>query len=887
MNDGAWSDWTQYVETFGCDEECNRSGQRTRTRMRGCNSPSPTDNFGNGCLGEDSETDQSQNCVDEDPTFTPCVPATGDWTDPIPMPLNTNEDCRDYMLHQQRTCVNSAASGSPIISNSYCGGTLTIQNTPDDERRCQNFQGITCADDTKDWKWYDCPSIVDNDNQTSWETPSTTDSYTWELIFDFGRRVDLRGFDLQYGMYDEQFSSFNDIIFYMNETLELVSDSNNDKLEYSIRGAESITGGLIRIGSNWLNLLDNPARFIRFKFTSAGQRVKVEDITFFGYDCGKMWYSDSASPIGAGQYCSLGAITPQTCPNGYSCAGGVKAPPMPCPRGSYCEPNAPNPQLCPATSPDLQKAYSDPLSTSQSECGLCSELTTFAACNEREHCYYEVDGCKEHVHLLQTSFYKFTNLQGTVDSFAVSIKNALNLLCTVEADSQAVLYGDLIMLNLFGYYRCMETWASKLGDYDWVIGVFPIDNPYVVATPRPSILSSNFTNALIENGTATASTECEYQCVTLSTTTSDKPVLGICSDGSACMALIANSGDSGSDNTSWVAAVFIAITIFLCCLLATVFIFRSYHHKQKEQIKQTNSENKGRLSETGHMDSAQAEWKNQRDAFEEIAQYENFEGEGAGVPGDVDPGSMMDIQVAEVMPEEPEFVVSRPDENIGEGESAVALDIAVPGSQKRSLKSQKNHLSSSGMGGSALSMGSDSDLLYASPKAADVEGVHSGAATGADREMAAPAIIYDPAVGRAMKKSVVDQTFPDLPGMQDSLRGLQPKSMGDLYAPGNAGPGATPGVVYVDFYSHFIMKAISYESIFSDSTRVTLSKAKDCIAELREEPLHQIDDHDSGIEHLIGKTEEELRSLLRQCPMSTVTDLDPNVDLAKLNVVDR
>merc|ERR1719285_396954 len=297
------------------------------------------------------------------------------------------------------------------------------------------------------------------------------------------------------------------------------------------------------------------------------------------------------------------------------------------------------------------------------------------------------------------------------------------------------------------------------------------------------------------------------------------------------------------------------------------------------------------------MDSAQDEWKNQRDAFEEIAQYENFEEEGAGGPGDADPGSMMDIQVAEVMPEEPEVVVggsdfentfktpdnpdiSRPDENIGEGESAVALDIAVPGSQKRSLKSQR-------MGGSALSMGSESDLLYASPKGADVEGVHSGAATGGDHAMAAPAIIYDPAGGRAMGRSVVDQSFPDLPGMQDSLRGVQPKSMGDLYAPGNASPGATPGVVYVDFYSHFIMKVISYESIFSDSTRVTLSKAKDCIAELREEPLHQIVDHDSGVGHLVGKTEEELRLLLRQCPMSTVTDLDPNVDLAKLNVVDR
>eukprot|EP00493_Phyllostaurus_siculus_P012461 UN12641 len=109
------------------------------------------------------------------------------------------------------------------------------------------------------------------------------------------------------------------------------------------------------------------------------------------------------------------------------------------------------------------------------------------------------------------------------------------------------------------------------------------------------------------------------------------------------------------------------------------------------------------------------------------------------------------------------------------------LDIAVPGSQKRSLKSQKNHLSSSGMGESALSMGSESDLLYASPKSADVEGVHSGAATGGDRAMAAPAIIYDPTGGRAMGRSVVDQSFPDLPGMQDSLRDVQPKSMGDLY----------------------------------------------------------------------------------------------------------
>eukprot|EP00493_Phyllostaurus_siculus_P023253 UN23588 len=135
---------------------------------------------------------------------------------------------------------------------------------------------------------------------------------------------------------------------------------------------------------------------------------------------------------------------------------------MPCPRGSYCVPNAPNPQLCPATSANLQEAYSDPLTTSQTEYGLCSDLTTFAACNEREHCYYEIDECKEHLHLLQTSFYKFTILQDTVDSFAVSITNALNLLCTVEGDSQAVLYGDLIMLNLFGYYRCMETWASKL-----------------------------------------------------------------------------------------------------------------------------------------------------------------------------------------------------------------------------------------------------------------------------------------------------------------------------------------------------------------------------------------------------------------------------------------
>jgi len=454
----------------------------------------------------------------------------------------------------------------------------------------------------------------------------------------------------------------------------------------------------------------------------------------------------------------------------------------------------------------------------------------------------------------------------------------------VEGEAQAVFYADLIILNLFGYFRCMETWSSKLGDYDWVRGVFPIDNTYVVATPRPSILSSNFTNTLVENGTATISTECEYQCVALSTTTSDKPILGICSDGSACMALIASSGDSGNDNTSWVAAVFIAITIFLCCLLATVFIFRSYHHKQKEQIKQTNTESKGRLSETGHLDSAQDEWKNQREAFEEIAEYENFDEEGAGGPGDVSPGSMIDIQVAEVMPEESEVVINRPDANIGEGESVVALEIAVPGSQKRSLKSQKNHLSSSGMGGSALSMGSESDLLYASPKAADIEGVHSGAATGGDREMAAPAIVYDPPGGRVMGKSVVDQTFPELPGMQ---AGFQPKSMGDLYAPGNAGPGATPGAVFVDFYSHFIMKVISYESIFSDSTRVTLSQAKDCIAELREQPLHQIGDYDSGIEHLVGKTEEELRLLLRQCPMSTVTDLDPNVDLAKLNVVDR
>lgn len=65
------------------------------------------------------------------------------------------------------------------------------------------------------------------------------------------------------------------------------------------------------------------------------------------------------------------------------------------------------------------------------------------------------------------------------------------------------------------------------------------------------------------------------------------------------------------------------------------------------------------------------------------------------------------------------------------------------------------------MGGSMLSMGTESDLLYASPR--EAEGVHSGANTGAE---------YNPAVGRGLGKSIADRTFPELPG---SVKLFQPQ----------------------------------------------------------------------------------------------------------------
>merc|ERR1719471_2750735 len=190
------------------------------------------------------------------------------------------------------------------------------------------------------------------------------------------------------------------------------------------------------------------------------------------------------------------------------------------------------------------------------------------------------------------------------------------------------------------------------------------------------------------------------------------------------------------------------------------------------------------------------------------------------------------------------------------------------------IASQKVKLGAD-MGGSLMSMGTESDLLYASPR--EAEGVHSGANTGAD---------YDPAVGRPhIAKSIADQTFPDLPGAMSAADLLYAPGAAPGAAPGGA-PGAPPGAICVDFYSTFIEKVFSYDSLFQKSSQIFPSEAKMCIAELREVPTSQVDIDDAAIPHLVGKSEAELRILLRKCPMRIVSDLDPGIDIETLTVVE-
>merc|ERR1719357_2208487 len=156
----------------------------------------------------------------------------------------------------------------------------------------------------------------------------------------------------------------------------------------------------------------------------------------------------------------------------------------------------------------------------------------------------------------------------------------------------------------------------------------------------------------------------------------------------------------------------------------------------------------------------------------------------------------------------------------------------------------------------------------------------------------------NPGLGRRYGKSVEEQTFPDLPGMDDKRREVN-SSMSDMFGSGASEPGKgsiielpgaspklTPGAIHVDFYSTFIEKVFSYEYFFKDSFELSESDAKTCIAELRDIPSNQVVDEDVGIQHLVGKSEDQLRILLRSCPMSTVSDLVPGIDLATLQVVD-